>query len=92
MMHYSNTKIKVRSPDGHTDFFDIVAGVFQGDTLVPDLFIICLDDVLRTLIKIIEENDLTLKKASSRNYNDHRLYRWQSASCKYTNPSRIPAA
>ena len=31
MMLYKNTKVKVRSPDGDTDF-DIVAGVLQGDT------------------------------------------------------------
>ena len=45
---YRNTKVKVRSPDGDTEYFDIVAGVLQGDTLDPYLFIICLDYVLRT--------------------------------------------
>ena len=40
--------MKVRSPDGDTEYFDIVAGVLQGDTLAPYLFIICLDFVLRT--------------------------------------------
>ena len=40
---YKNTKVKVRSPDGDTEYFDIVAGVLQGDTLAPYLFIICLD-------------------------------------------------
>ena len=35
MMFYKNTKVKFRSPDGDTDFFDIVAGVMQGDTLAP---------------------------------------------------------
>ena len=44
---YRNTKVKVRSPDGDTEYFDIVAGVLQGDTLAPYLFIICLDYVLR---------------------------------------------
>ena len=39
---YSNTKVKVRSPDGDTEYFDIVAGVLQGDMLAPYLFIICL--------------------------------------------------
>ena len=29
MMLYKNTKVKVRSPDGDTDFFDIAAGVVQ---------------------------------------------------------------
>ena len=38
-----NTKVKVRSPDVDTEFFDIVAGVLQGDTLALYLFIICLD-------------------------------------------------
>ena len=48
---YRNTKVKVRSPDGDTEYFDIVAGVLQGDTLAPYLFIICLDYVLRTSIE-----------------------------------------
>ena len=43
MMLYRNTKVKVCSPDGDTDYFDIIAGVLQGDTLAPYLFIICLD-------------------------------------------------
>ena len=32
---YRNTKVKVSSPDGDTDLFDIVAGVLQGDTPIP---------------------------------------------------------
>ena len=35
MILYKNTKVKVRSPDGDTEYFDIVAGVLQGDTLAP---------------------------------------------------------
>ena len=31
---YRNTKVKVRSPDGDTEYFVIVVGVLQGDTLV----------------------------------------------------------
>ena len=50
MILYRNIEVKVRSPDGDTDFFNIVAGVLQGDTLAPFLFIICLDYVLRTSI------------------------------------------
>ena len=45
---YRNTKVKVRSPAGDTEYFDIVAGVLQGDTLAPYLFIICIDYVLRS--------------------------------------------
>ena len=69
MMLYKNMKVKVRSPDGDTDFFDIVAGVLQGDTLAPYLSIICLDYVLWTSIDLMEENNLTQEKARSRRYS-----------------------
>ena len=65
---YRNTKVKVSSPDGDTDYFDIVAGVLQGDTLAPYLFIICLDYVLRTLIDNIREKGFELTKKRSRRY------------------------
>ena len=65
---YRNTKVKVRSPDGDTDYFDIVTGVQQGDTLTPYLFVICLDYVLRTLIDKIRENGFELTKKRSRRY------------------------
>ena len=44
---YKNTTARVRSPDGDTDFFQILAGVLQGDTLAPFLFIITLDYALK---------------------------------------------
>ena len=54
MMLYKNTKVKARSQDGDTDYFDdIVAGVFQGGTLASYLHIICLDYVLRTSIDLM---------------------------------------
>ena len=65
---YRNTKVKVRSPDWHTEHFDIVAGVVQGDTLAPYYFIICLDYVLRTSIDKIKENGFELSKKRSRRY------------------------
>ena len=68
MILYRNTKVKVHSPDGDTDYFDIVAGVLQGDTLAPYLFIICLDYVLRTSIDNIRENGFELTKKRSRRY------------------------
>ena len=61
--------MKVRSPDGDTDYFDIVEGVLQRDTLVPYLFIICLDYVLRTSIDKIKENGFELTKKRSRRYS-----------------------
>ena len=68
MILYRNTKVKVHSPDGDTEYFDIVVGVLQGDTLSPYLFIICLDYVLRTSIDKIRENGFELTKKRSRRY------------------------
>ena len=73
MMLYRNTKVKVCSLDGDTDNFDIVAGVLQGDTLVPYLFIISLDYVLRTSIDKMKDNDFKLTKESSRSYPAHTI-------------------
>ena len=73
MILYRNTKVKVCSPDGDTDYFDIVAGVQQGDTLAPYLFIICLDFVLRTSIDKINENGFKLTKERSRRYASKRI-------------------
>ena len=66
MILYRNTKVKVRSPDGDTDYFDIAAGVLQGDTLAP--YLICLDYVLRTSIDNIRENGFELTKKRSRRH------------------------
>ena len=63
MMLYKNTK--VRSPDGDTDFFDIVAGVLKKGTLALYLFIICLDYVLQTSRVLMKKNVFTLEKARS---------------------------
>ena len=71
MILYRNTKVKVRSPDGDTEYFDIVAGVLQGDTLAPYLFIICLDYVLRTSIDKIRENGFELTKRRSKRDADY---------------------
>ena len=65
---YRSTKVKVQSPDGDTEYFDILAGVLQGDMLAPYLFIICLDYVLRTSIDKIRENGFELTKKRNRRY------------------------
>ncbi|KXJ21772.1 LINE-1 retrotransposable element ORF2 protein [Exaiptasia diaphana] len=57
---YTNTKASVITPDGETDFFDIEAGVLQGDTLAPFLFIIVLDYVLRISLDQHNEKGLQL--------------------------------
>ena len=58
----------LKPPDGDTEYFNILAGVLQGDTLAPYLFIICLDYVLRTSIDKIRENSSELTKKRSRKY------------------------
>ena len=70
---YRNTKVKVRSPDGDTDYFDIVASVLQGATLAPYLFINCRDDVLRKYIDKMKENSFKLTKESSERYPHKQL-------------------
>ena len=81
MMLYRNTKVKVCSPDGDTDYFDIVTGMMQGVTLAPYLFIICLDDVLRTSIDKMKDNGFKLTKERSRRYPTYNYgrgrHRWQ---------------
>ena len=64
-MLYKNTKVKIRSPDGDTDFFNIDVGVLKRDKWAPYLFIIFLDYVLRTSIDQMKENGFTLKKKTS---------------------------
>ena len=67
------TKAMIRSPDGDTNFFDIVARVLQGDRLVPYLFMICLDYVLQKSMDLIKENGFMLKKGISREYPTETL-------------------
>ena len=55
-----------RSPNRDKEFFDILAGVLQGGTLAPFLFVICLDYVLRISVDKCNEYGLTLELASRR--------------------------
>ena len=63
MVLYKYMKAIVNSTDGHTDCFDIVGEVLQGNTLAPFLFIICLDYVLQMSIDLMKVNSFTLKKS-----------------------------
>ena len=47
---YKGTKAKVLSPDGETEFFEILAGVLQGDTPAPYIFTIMIDYAMRQAI------------------------------------------
>ena len=44
---YEDSLAQGLTPGGATSFFYIVAGIFQGDTLAPFLFIMVLDYALR---------------------------------------------
>ena len=62
MILNKNTKIKVRLPDGDTDFFEIIAGVHLPDIWATYLFIIMIEYILRTSIYLMKENGFTLRK------------------------------
>ena len=74
MIIHKNMKGKARSPDGETDYFDIVAGVLQGDTLASYLFIICLDYAIRTSTNKMKDIGFKLTKERSRRYPHKQLW------------------
>ena len=47
---YTGTKAKILSPGGETEYFLILAGVLQGDTLAPYIFTIMIDYAMRQAI------------------------------------------
>ena len=65
-MLYKNTKLKVRSPDGDAHYFEFVADLRQRNTLAPCLFIICLDNMFRTIDKMKENGFMLANERSSR--------------------------
>ena len=92
IMFYKNMKVMVSSPDGDTNFFDVV-GVFQGETLALYIFIICLNYIRGISIDLMKENIITLKDKKQtifcRNPDRCRL---SSTSHRYAYSSQIPAA
>ena len=60
-MLYEYIDVTARSPNDETNFFDITAGVLQGDTLTRFQFIICHDNVLGTWIDLMKENSYHTK-------------------------------
>ena len=63
---YYNTEAIICSPGGETDFFAFHAGVLQGDTLAPFVFIIALDYAMRSAIEGYEDLGFTLTERRSR--------------------------
>ena len=62
---YTNNTATVLSPDGETKPFDIKAGILQGDTLAPFLFIMVVDYILRMSLDTQKEKGLLLKARTS---------------------------
>ena len=47
---YTNSCSKILTSDGETPSFETIAGILQGDTLAPFLFIVVVDYVLRVSV------------------------------------------
>jgi len=58
---YTNNSATVLSPDGETNPFDIKAGILQGDTLAPFLFIMVVDYILRMSLDSLNDKGFLLK-------------------------------
>ena len=56
-----------------TEFFDVLAGMLEGDTLAPFLFVICLDYALRISVDKCNEYGLTLELARSRRFHTEKI-------------------
>ena len=62
---YTNTEATVITPDGETEFFEITAGVLQGDILAPFTFIIVLDYILRLSLDNLNDRGLQIQARRS---------------------------
>ena len=68
MSMYSGTAARVVTADGCSADFDVEAGVLQGDTLAPYLFVIVVDYVLRAAIPDDSVGFLIQKRLLSRRH------------------------
>ena len=67
---YTGTKAKVLSPGGETEYFLILVGVLQGDTLTPYIFTIMIDYAMRQAIgNDAPELGFNLDRKRSRRHN-----------------------
>ena len=62
---YTGTAATILTPDGETEPFSILAGILQGDTLAPFLFIIVVDYILRMSVDKINNKGYELKPRRS---------------------------
>ena len=70
---YTNTSATVLSPDGETEPFNILAGILQGDTLAPFLFVIIVDYVLRVSVDKSNDKGIEIQPRRSSRYPAHHL-------------------
>ena len=59
---YVDTKASVQTPDGETSSFPIIAGILQGDTLAPFLFILVVDYIMRVSVDKIHSSGFQLER------------------------------
>ena len=64
-MLYRDTSSTILTPDGETSPFSIKAGILQGDTLAPFLFIVVVDYVLRMSVDNINKKGFQLHPRKS---------------------------
>ena len=62
---YNNPTSFVQSADGPTKEFVTTAGILQGDTLAPYLFVIVVDYILRQSVDTIKEKGIIIKPGKS---------------------------
>lgn len=62
---YTDTTATIITSDGETDPFNVLAGILQGDTLAPFLFIIVLDYVLRISLDNNKHKGIKVKPRKS---------------------------
>ena len=70
---YVGTMARVITEDGLTEAFRILAGVLQGDTLAPYLFIIVVDYIMLTVFSEHENSGFTISPARSRRVKAEKL-------------------
>ena len=70
---YNNTEATVITPDGETEFFEITAGVLQGDILAPFIFMIVLDFRLRLSLDNLNDRGLQIQPRRSRRHPAQQL-------------------
>ena len=73
---YTNTSAQVITPDGKTEFFEILAVVLQGDTLAPYLFIIVMHYCMRIALEKHPDLDTSEEwESEGQEYIGHRVCR-----------------